>query len=223
MWQPTARWVLGWAAAQKLANDLLGWKLNRDEAYVDRIKREFNLRDYHQARALYESNRGYWEQLYGDDPLTSPNHPASPPKSLLPRQPGAGDYRYDMLNPAATSGNAFGQFGTGGQFAPGSATHSRPLYAMQSIGSTPPDATDDNKPVRRLSRVGDTPAPTVFDSGAPAVPFVSPNPIPLPDSPATFKERFPAALPPPSAPPGPASPDDLEAFRRHWLKAFMEP
>ncbi|MFO1111743.1 MAG: hypothetical protein U1E61_21440 [Bradyrhizobium sp.] len=171
--------------------------------------------NYAKAWALYDSNRAYWENLYGDDPVTSPNHPASPPKSLLPRQPGSIDPGYNFLEPAPTYGAA-GQFGTGGVFAPGPATSSRPLYEMQSLGSppiglTPPDATGDNKPVRHLGvRTADTPAATVFDSGAPAVPFVSSSAIPGSGQSATFNQRFPAS-------------DELEAFRRQWLKTFMEP
>ena len=216
MWQPAARWALGWVAAQKLANDLMGWTLNRDEAYVGRIKREFNLRSTAKARALYDSNRAYWENLYGDDPVTSPNHPASPPKSLLPRQPRSIDPGYSFLEPAPTYGGAVGRFGTAGEFVPGPATSSRPLYEMQSFGSppfglAPPDATGDNRPVRRLSaRNGNAPVATVFDSGAPAVPFVSSSAIPGPGQSGTFNQRFPAL-------------DDLEVFRRQWLKTFMEP
>lgn len=81
---------------------IMGWTLNRDEAYVGRIKREFNLRSTAKARALYDSNRAYWENLYGDDPVTSPNHPASPPKSLLPRQPSSIDPGYSFLEPEPT-------------------------------------------------------------------------------------------------------------------------
>lgn len=99
---------------------------------------------------------------------------------------------------------------------PGPATSSRPLYGMQSFGSSPigltsPDATDDNRAVRRLGvRTGNSPAATVFDSGAPAVPFVSPSAIPGPGQSGTFNQRFPAL-------------DDVEAFRWQWLKTFMEP
>jgi hypothetical protein len=218
MWPSAARRVLGWFGAQKIANELLGWTLNRDEAYVDRIKREFNLRDYHQARALYDSNPAYWEQLYGDDPVTSRNHPASAPSSLVPRQPPAGDPSYNLFDPSPMGANAFGPFGSGGRFAPSATTSSRP-----SSGSVSPDTIDDSRPARRLGRIGDTPGGTVFDSGASAVPFVSPSPIPSPGRPATFNERFPASLPPASAPTATASPDDLETFRRQWLKTFMEP
>lgn len=147
--------------------------LNKPEAYADRINREFNLRDYAKAWNLYDSNRAYWEKLYGDDPLTSPDHPVSAPTSLLPN------------------------------------------------GSTPPDAIEDNKPERRLGvRIGDERGSTVFDVGASAVPFATPNPIPLPGRPTTFEQRFDASSSP--APNGTSS-DDLEGFRRQWLKTFMEP
>jgi hypothetical protein len=203
---------------QGIASLLFGWELNKPEAYVDRMKREFNLRDYHQARALYESNPAYWEKLYGDDPVTSRNHSATAPSSLVPRQPPAGDPSYNLFDPSSMGSNALGPFGSGGRFVPRATTSSRP-----SDQPALPGKIDDSTPVRRLgARIGDTPGATVFDFGAPAVPFVSPNPIPRPGVPVTFDERFPAALPPTSAP-GAASPDDLEAFRRQWIKAFMQP
>lgn len=136
--------------------------LSKPEAYAERINREFGLRNYAKAWAIYDSNAAYWEKLYGDDPLTSPHHPASPPKSLLPRQSGASDPGYNPLNPAATGVNALGPFGTGGQFAPGSTTSSRSLYETQSfvpppIGSTLPDTIDDSKPgAASERRRGDT-------------------------------------------------------------------
>jgi hypothetical protein len=136
----------------------------------------------------------------------------------VPRQPPAGDFSYNLFDPALMGSNASGPFGSGGRFVPRATTSLRP-----SDGPASPDTIDDSKPVRRLSRNGETPGATVFDTGAPAVPFVSPSPIPRPGEPATFNERFPAALPPAGAPSGAASPEDLEAFRRQWLKAYMEP
>ena len=136
---------------QKVGLDLIG-EANKPEAYADRINREFNLRDYAKAWDLHDSNRAYWEKFYGDDPLTSLAHPASPPMSLLPHQPGAIVSGYNLLNPA--------------------------------------------------------------------VPFASPNPIPLPGRPATFDQRF---EPSSSLAPNGASSDDLGGFRRQWLKTFMEP
>jgi len=190
--------------------------LNKPEAYVDRIKREFNLRDWHQARILYESDRAYWEKLYGDDPVTSRNHPVSPPSSLLPPQPP--DPSDGLFDPSPMGANASGPFGSGGQFVPGVPT------SLQSPDGSAPRTGVESKPVRGLGvRIGDTPGTTVFDSGAPAVPFVSPSSIPRPGSPATFNERFQASLAPTNAWPGGASFDDLEAFRQQWVKAFMEP
>ena len=181
-------------------------RLNKPEAYADRINREFNLRNYAKAWELYDSNRAYWERLYGDDPVTSRNHPATAPSSLVPRQPPAGDPRFNLFDPSPMRSNASGSLGSGEQFMPGATPSLRP-----SDRSTSPDAIDDSTPVRRLGvPIGDTPSATVFDAGAPAVPFVAPSPIPRPGLQATFNGRFPA-------------PDDLEAFRRQWLKAFMEP
>lgn len=53
-------------AGKGIANLLIG-ELNKPEAYADRINREFNLRNYAKAWELYDSNRAYWKQLYGDD------------------------------------------------------------------------------------------------------------------------------------------------------------
>lgn len=187
--------------------------LSRHEAYVDRIKREFNLHDYHEARALYESSPAYWEQLYGDDPLTSRN---SPPNSLVPHQP-LGDPNYGFFNPEPMAGNSSGPFGSGGRFVRGASPSSR-----TPDGSLSPRTDNRNSP-RRLVRVGDTSGPMVFESGAPAVPFVSQSSIPPSGRPATFDERFSASTPATSASPGATAADDLEAFRRHWIKAFLEP
>lgn len=204
-------------AGKGIASFLIG-DLNKPEAYADRINREFNLRDYAKAWALYDSNRAYWEKLYDDDPVTSRNHPALPPSSLVPRQPPAGDPGYNLLDPSPMGSNSPGPFGSGGRFVPGAATTLR-----SPDGSASPEGSYDSKPVRRLRQIGDTQGSTVFDSRAPALPFVSSNPIPRPGDSAAFDERFPAYRPLTSVPSGAASSDDfLEAFRRQWLKGFME-
>jgi len=218
MWPLIAR-QLAKSAGRRLAGEFFGRELNRDEAYVDHIKREFNLRDYHQARVIYDSNRAYWEQLYGDDPLNSRNHPASAPSSLVPRQTPAGDLRYNLFDPLPMGSHTSGPFSSGGQFVPGATAPSSP-----SEGPMPPGNVDESKPLRCLgARIGDKAPATAFDVGASAVPFVSPSSIPAPGRPTTFDERYPTSVSPTRAPQGAAWPDDLEAFRRKWLKSFMEP
>jgi hypothetical protein len=143
--------------------------LNKPEAYVDRI---------------YESDRAYWEKLYGDDPVTSRNHPVSPPSSLLPPQPP--DPSDGLFDPSPMGANASGPFGSGGQFVPGVPT------SLQSPDGAAPRTGVESKPVRGLGvRIGDTPGTTVFDSGAPAVPFVSPSSIPRPPRHSTNASRLP--------------------------------
>lgn len=162
-----------------IAGEMLGTEVNKDEAYADRIKREFRLRDYYQAWSLYDSNRAYWRQLYGDDPLNSPNHPASPPTSLLPRPPSTRNRDDIYLNPVPMDPGTAGPFGTGGQFASGPAVSSSPLYDRGSFAGASEDAArgtvDKGKPVRQLVRVPDASKPPTDGElhGAAPIPFVS--------------------------------------------------
>ncbi|MGY4261379.1 hypothetical protein ACVI1L_008447 [Bradyrhizobium sp. USDA 4516] len=87
-----------WAGRKVFRKTVDGGEPNKPEAYADRINREFGLRDYFKAWNLYDSDRAYWEELFGNDPLNSPDHPASPPGNLLPRADAPP--RYDYLNPA---------------------------------------------------------------------------------------------------------------------------
>jgi len=67
MWDFLARQLLrqaGRSAGGKLFND----DANGPEAYADRIMRDFHLRDYADAWALYDSDRAYWEAYYGPPP-----------------------------------------------------------------------------------------------------------------------------------------------------------
>ena len=48
-----------------------GDPLNEDEAYVDRMKRDFHIDDYYRALDLYNSDPAYWQQYYR--PLPSPD------------------------------------------------------------------------------------------------------------------------------------------------------
>ena len=71
-----------------IADEFFNSELSKPEAYVDRIKREFQLPEHADALLRYNSNPAYWKKLYGDDPLKSPNHPV-PQDALLPRQGGS--------------------------------------------------------------------------------------------------------------------------------------
>jgi hypothetical protein len=75
---------------RKFASELItSSEANKPEAYIDRIKREFQLPEYADALVRYYSNPAYWKKLYGDDPLNSPNRPV--PKEALP-PPKGGSY-----------------------------------------------------------------------------------------------------------------------------------
>ncbi|WP_422868355.1 hypothetical protein [Bradyrhizobium sp.] len=179
-----------------IAGEILGTELNKDEAYADRIKREFRLRDYYQAWSLYDSDRAYWKRLYGDDPLNSPNHPSSPPASLLPRPPSARHRGDTYLNPAPTASGISGPFGTGGQFAPGLAVSSRPLYETRSLVASSGDAArgavENGRPVRQLVRVPDESQAAGTSRGT-AIPFL--------DGTIRAQQVLDNSLPPPGAAP----------------------
>jgi hypothetical protein len=91
-------------------------------------------------------------------------------------------------NPAPPA-HATGLFGTGGQFAPGSATSPRSRYDSGSFIPPSDEAAipDGSKDVRRLVRVsGPTAAALVEMAAKPVTPL---NEIP-PDRPASFDDRF---------------------------------
>jgi hypothetical protein len=141
---------------------------------------------------------GKWIAGHGDDPLNSPNHPASPPSSLLPREGGRAS-RDNYLNPAPMDAGTPGPFGTGGQFVRGAAVSPRPLYEPRSLvapsDDAAPSAADSRQPVRRLKRVpaeGRTP----FDAGVPRV-----APIPFVDGATRAQQALDNSLPAPGAAP----------------------
>jgi hypothetical protein len=81
-------------------------------------------------------------------------------------------------------------FGTGGQFVPGSATSSRPLYETRSFSAPSEEAGPANagKEIRRLVRMPTrTQDLAGFDPNAPVPP---PNQIPPADRPVSFDDRF---------------------------------
>lgn len=182
-----------------IAGEILGTEVNKDEAYADRIEREFRLRDYYRAWSLYDSNRAYWKQLYGDDPLNSPNHPPSPPSSLLPRGPSAREPGDIYLNPAPMAPGAGGPFGTDGQFVPGPAVPPRPPYDTQAFAASSDDAArgaaDSSKPARVLTCVPRD-GQASLDVGAPRA-----APIPFVDGTTQAQQALDNSLPAPGAAP----------------------
>jgi hypothetical protein len=74
MWNFLAREAAKRIGGTIVANKIAGVdELNGPEAYADRIKRDFHLRDYADAWALYDSDRAYWEKYY----RPQPNGPAN--------------------------------------------------------------------------------------------------------------------------------------------------
>ena len=136
----------------------------------------------------------YWTP--GARHLSNPINPDGPATNSIPstdRWPSA------LLNPAPMDSAASGAFGSGGQFVPGSASSSRPLYESRSFvapqeSAAPPDAAKDIRVLRRIDRKSN-----VFNSGAPAVPFATENGISGQGRPASFEDRFGSW---PSAPAG---------------------
>ncbi|MDO9294830.1 hypothetical protein [Bradyrhizobium sp.] len=86
----SARRVAEDFAADRIADEFFNDELSKPEAYVDRIKKEYQLPERADALLRYNSDPAYWKKLYGDDPLNSPNRPV--PQEALP-PPRGGSYR----------------------------------------------------------------------------------------------------------------------------------
>jgi hypothetical protein len=111
----------------------------------------------------------------------------------------------DAGNGTPVKANGSGPFGTGGQFVPGSASSTWPLYQTRSFApSDEPTPPDGRKNIRRLSRRMDRSEVVLPDTKMPALP---PNETP-PDRPASFDDRFGNWISSPavSAPRGPYQP-----------------
>lgn len=140
---------------------------------------------------------------------------------------GAASWPTSLLNPTPMDPGTSGPFGTGGQFMPGSASSSPPLYETRSFvapqnSAAPSDAAKD---IRVLRRVDGRSGSSVFDTGAPAVPFSPSNNIFSPGRPASFNDRFgdstlsPAVSAPPRLQPAPDNstqidPRNIRVLRR---------
>ena len=144
----------------------------------------------------------YWDQQGRVDPNPSP------PAFLGQYRQYLRDLGVNASNAELTNSDVAGRFDTGRQFAPGSATSSRPLYETRS--SIPPSGepafSDDNKNIRRLVRV--TPPTAAALTDMTTRPVAPPNEIPS-DRSASFVDRFGdwASTPEVSAPRGPYQAD----------------
>ena len=67
MWDFLARQLLK-EAGRKIGGRFFNDEANGPEVYADRIKRDFGLREYADAWALYDSDRAYWERYYDGRP-----------------------------------------------------------------------------------------------------------------------------------------------------------
>jgi hypothetical protein len=141
----------------------------------------------------------YWDQQDPIDPNPAPpaylgdyqqyldglgvNRPGSSRDSAAARA-------RSLANPASIGGSSSGPFGTDGQFVPGSATSSRPLYETRSFSAPSEEAVpaDTGKEIRRLVRMPTrTQDLAGFDPNAPAP---LPNEIPPADRSVSFDDRF---------------------------------
>jgi hypothetical protein len=134
------------------------------------------------ARTLFKDGVGKWNS----EDRSAPGFVNAPPR-IPNSSPGT------FLNPAPMDPTASSPFGTGGQFAPGAATSTRPIYETRSFVAPPENAaspgTRTNDRVLR-GRVASNPATSVFDGGAPAVPYVPPGATFAPGRQDSFGDRF---------------------------------
>jgi hypothetical protein len=116
-------------------------------------------------------------RIFEANPSTSANQPTAPDATSFP-------------SAERTGVSASAPFGTRGQFVPGSATSSRPLYETRSFVEPAEDVAprDAGKEVRRLVRLpASKPDLAGYDPNAPTP---LPNAISPVDSSATFDDRF---------------------------------
>ncbi|THK37270.1 hypothetical protein EHS39_15730 [Ensifer sp. MPMI2T] len=72
----------------KLGGSMFNDTLNPDEAYADRIARDFGI-NWHDARDAYHQNREFWEESYKGDPNDRRNAPKMAPVTRTSRLPSA--------------------------------------------------------------------------------------------------------------------------------------
>jgi hypothetical protein len=152
-------------------------ELNGPEAYADRIKRDFHLSEYADAQALYDGDRAYWEQYYR--PLPAPDWKSeivrdSAAAAGVPSRNNVFEYGFPELG---SSQPRIGQL-----MSPNGSTQrvvgfNTPQTQTAGLPANETQAIVENRPARYLGRrvAGE---PTVFDTGAPPLPF-APSLAPL--------------------------------------------
>ncbi|MDK1373360.1 MULTISPECIES: hypothetical protein [unclassified Sinorhizobium] len=73
---------------RKLGKSMFNDTLNPDEAYADRIARDFGI-NWHDAYDAYRQNPRFWEESYKEDPVGSPSGPAMARSERTSRLPAA--------------------------------------------------------------------------------------------------------------------------------------
>jgi hypothetical protein len=128
----------------------------------------------------------FWDQQGRFDPAPAlPAHLEDYRQYL--RSPGAVGSPQAISNAAQANTGAPQQFGTSGQFLPGSASSSWPLYdARRFLGPSDVPA-DDSKDIRRLTRVAPKANLGGYNANAPAP---TPNEMPAGSGPPSFDDRF---------------------------------
>jgi hypothetical protein len=161
---------------------------------MSRIKRDFHLQQYNDALALYASDPDYWERWYAPPPSPDPAAEIQHDSVMAAGVPSRYNvFEYGYPKPSAPSGEDF--------FNPNKVVNDRIgnwRYFPTTVASpnapapSPPQpAQIDPRDVRALrGRTAGKAATSVFDTGAPAVPYVPPGASIAPGRQDAFNDRF---------------------------------
>jgi hypothetical protein len=144
MWEFLAKQLLR-QAGTRIGGKFFNDEANGPEAYADRIKRDFHMHDYADAWALYASDPAYWEKYYR--PLPDPDA-----KGMMVQDSAA--------SAGVPSRNNVFEYGF-----PASNPTQPSIGGGPAAQPAPPTGHDMN---------GYQPSRSVFDTGAPAIPYLPP-------------------------------------------------
>jgi len=83
----------------KMGKSMFNDTLNPDEAYADRISRDFGI-TWHDAYDAYHQSPKFWEESYKGNPNDHRNAPAMAPAERRSRVPAAGQPATDGSSPS---------------------------------------------------------------------------------------------------------------------------